>query len=411
MVGLLLAFLAWTPGKPKDEIIQEGTAAGVMSAIWFASFALLEKIRWTGPGRVLALAAGVTALLFNLCVSGGIGFPSVALLLWVMAALALNALPQAPQERFGRHWLGRVAPVPVALAVVLVYLTDFFNPVTEAAKYARAAQHDTLLLMGVPEDPKAEPGQRPRRDVNIVRDILPAWEKAIEADPRNAAYHLQAATWYGETWKLHPHGNRLFLEAVGHALVVHGPTQKRDRSAALDPENKEGFLTGYRLQRMYADWKGSLRDDPKQPVERAVEQQHHYWNAADLLRAAVLRDPTEARLHFQLAETLFLLEKTSREVNRQADQAAREKEKEAGQLAQLTDPVSAESRRQALRSVQEMQALARQMTAEADAAGREARQQAQTAQELDAAAPTRARKLTEPQREQVRQWLKAASPS
>jgi hypothetical protein len=405
MVGLLLAFMAWTPGKVKDEIIQEGTAAGVMAVVWFASFALFEKISWTGPGRAVTLAAGVLALVLNLSVSGGISFPSVALMLWLMMALALNALPQTPKMWLGRHWLGRVVPVPLLLALCVVYSSKILNPVTEGMKYARYANDRAMLLLGQP----GEEGRKPRRDVSAAREILPALEKAIEEDPGNAAHHLQAAHWYGEAWQLHPGNLQLYLLAIGRAAEVHGLPWQRDKNPGLDPEDKDAYLAGARIRKMYADRLSLMADDPKDPLARPRERYRHYDNAAELLHHAVMRDPTEARLHYQLAEVLFLLEKAADDLRQQAGKAARQRRQEAQQTP--AGLAFEGARRDAEEAARGMEFLEAQAAQRKEAAGREARRQAQIAHDLDVAVPVPTRKLTDPQRAQVRQWLKAPSPS
>ena len=66
--------------------------SGVRSVVWFAVFALLEGTSWRGPSRTVAISAGLAALLLNLCVSGGIAWPSVAQPLWLLAALAVGGV-------------------------------------------------------------------------------------------------------------------------------------------------------------------------------------------------------------------------------------------------------------------------------------------------------------------------------
>ena len=87
MFGLLLTFVLRISELPKDEIVSETVKAGVASVFWFGAFALFEQIRWSKQARLLVLVAGVTAMLLNLLVSGGINDPSVAGLLWCAAAL------------------------------------------------------------------------------------------------------------------------------------------------------------------------------------------------------------------------------------------------------------------------------------------------------------------------------------
>src|SRR5262249_4356652 len=125
MAGLTLGFVLWALGQTgenaADAILFGGLMAALRSGIWFAAFAVLERVPWIGAGRGLALVVGVAALLVNLTVSGGIALPSVALPLWVVAALALNTLARPAGERPPRSWVGAVVPVPLLIAACLVY--------------------------------------------------------------------------------------------------------------------------------------------------------------------------------------------------------------------------------------------------------------------------------------------------
>ena len=103
--GLLLGFVVRAMGQTPDGVLVEGAMAAVRSLIWLMVFALVYALPWSGRGKVLALAGGVTALLLNLLVSGGINFPSVAQPLWVMVALTLNALP-IPTAEPGKTSIG-----------------------------------------------------------------------------------------------------------------------------------------------------------------------------------------------------------------------------------------------------------------------------------------------------------------
>src|SRR5207248_976603 len=76
MAGLILGFVLWALGQSgdnaADEILLGGLIAAVRSVIWFAAFAVFERVPWPAPVRAPLLAVGVAALLLNLSVSGGI---------------------------------------------------------------------------------------------------------------------------------------------------------------------------------------------------------------------------------------------------------------------------------------------------------------------------------------------------
>ncbi len=138
MIGLLLGFLVRTvPGSP-DIVLPEAVAAIVRSLVWFAAFALLQGIRWRGATWVLACAAGVAVLLMHLMVADGISVPGVAQPLWLLAALALNGLPESPRPTRERL-LGYVAPLALSGAAALLCGMQVFQPVTTARAAERRA--------------------------------------------------------------------------------------------------------------------------------------------------------------------------------------------------------------------------------------------------------------------------------
>src|SRR5207302_8283040 len=66
MIGLLVGFVFRALPLSGETITAEALAAAARAVVWFATFALLHGIRWTGATRVLACAAGVAALLLHL---------------------------------------------------------------------------------------------------------------------------------------------------------------------------------------------------------------------------------------------------------------------------------------------------------------------------------------------------------
>ena len=119
MLGLLLAFFLRVSesGLSREDIMPEAVKAGVASVFWFGAFALFEQIRWSKQARLLVLAAGVTAMLLNFLVSGGINVPSVAGPLWCATALALNAANLMPNP-WGSHFKPLLyVPLPLFAAV------------------------------------------------------------------------------------------------------------------------------------------------------------------------------------------------------------------------------------------------------------------------------------------------------
>jgi hypothetical protein len=268
----------------------------------------------------------VAALLLNLLVSGGIAMPSVAQPLWVIAALALNSMDPVPTiaPRF-TNWLPRMLPLPLLGGIGLAYFLLLFYPVVScgnALSKARSSYAEWReKLARIPEG-NMEINIRAGRFLRTA--ILGPLENAVEADPTNAVAWLELAEWYGEQVKISP-----APEVIGRALRCAQQVQ------LLDPDNKEPHLFKYNLHILIA----------QALSQRAKEE---YGLAAAAMHAAVERDPTNARLEYQLAETLF--------------------------LADL--PV-------------------------------EGRRHATTARELDEQATRRERELTPAQREQIRKWVAA----
>jgi hypothetical protein len=285
--GLLFALLLRAFGEPGENIIREAVASGVRSVIWFLAFALFDSIPWTGPSRTLALTAGVLALLVNLTVSGGIGFPALATLLWVVAALALNG-NQPDRVWTARGWLGRVLPLPVLTVVLLLYLSVFL-PVSdcltardEARRYFEPALG--LIHEALDQTPTASDAASKIMTAGtyLHRGVLKPLEQAAAADPTNAGPLVELANWNRERWRLFPGERGLREKAVGYAR----------RAQKLDPDGKDGYLAEYYLYVTFA----------RHAKQNAAEQ---YASAAAALEKAVRLDPTEARLRFLLAEAYF----------------------------------------------------------------------------------------------------------
>lgn len=340
MAGLLLAFLLRVPGMTSpDEILIEGLLSGGRALVWFAAFALLDGLPWTPLAYRGALAAGVVAAFLNMLVSGGLQAPSLMQPLCVVAALALAA--PAPLAVSPRSWLTRFLPLPVLAAVCLGYLLLVLYPTSRATGELREARGYGVLGWQTVVEPRLreqlakDPAPKEKlqalhaADAWLKARILAPLERAAREDPADIEPLLALAHWTGERWKLFPGDPEIARRAVLYAVLAQ----------QLDPEGRDGYLTEYRLRLQFAQ----RAQDPAQVKEQ-------YGLAARALRQVVDRDPTEARLRYQLADVLF----------------------------QAGDSVLG-------------------------------RRQAEEAARLDELATEPGRRLSEPQREQVRQWL-AATP-
>src|SRR5262249_24357413 len=160
--------------------------------------ALLERVAWRGATRALALAAGVAAMLLNLTVSGGISFPSVPLNLWVMAALALNALPIQPVPRTPRLSITSMLPPPLLASRAFVDLSTVLLPNTECyADLAAAREYYLPYRQKMAEGAKRKlpPGQGEFAIAGaLLQDkIIPVLGKAVASDPQDAVPHIELA--------------------------------------------------------------------------------------------------------------------------------------------------------------------------------------------------------------------------
>jgi O-antigen ligase len=298
VAGLLLGFLLRAGDLSAEDMLKEGLLSGLRSLLWFAVFILFDGVDWSSRSRTLAITAGVAALLLNLCVSGGIAFPSVAQPLWVLVALALNGAEPQAEPRPSRTWLAAVWPLPLLAGAGLAYLVFVFLPVTSCAgalDQARLHYGDDPQLTGwrnqvLPrwsqQIKEGTPQDKARATANAVaylkQFILEPLEAAVHDDPGASVPLVELAYWYQERWKLLPDPEPAYRKALDYALLA----QK------LDPDSSEGYLAEYQLHKLVAE----------RFKERAKEQ---YGLAARAFQAVVDRDLTEARLHYELAEVLF----------------------------------------------------------------------------------------------------------
>jgi hypothetical protein len=305
MAGLLLGFLLRAGDLSLDVLPTEAVLSGVRSIVWLAVFALLEGIPWTGPSRTLALVAGVTALLLNLCISGGIAWPSVAQPLWAVAALALLSTPQSALHYPSRRYsvLSRALPLPILAGVAVVYLLLVFWPVTRSVSYqAEAWGHygndpglagwrNVMAPRWRAQMAEAgfDKGKATRdADLYLTRNILSPLLFAVREDPSDSKPPIELARWYLEEWGLFAalEQNQLAAESIKRAVA------SAKRAQLIDRDNKEAFAREYEVYRQLAE---------RYPG-RATE---FLKNALAPLKKWVDLHPTEAALQYQLAATLM----------------------------------------------------------------------------------------------------------
>ncbi len=311
MLGLLLGFVLRVQESVPEVIVAEAINAGLRSLVWFAAFALFERVAWTERGLAAALTAGVAALLLNLCVSGGIGFPSVAGPLLVCVALALAVVRPAPAAWLSRQRWFLTFPVPVLVGVGLVYFVFIFFPVTGSASAARRGLGNGLRFFA--EMDKKEGERTLGEPAVFVRDnVLGLLKDAVNADPDNARTHVLLAGWYGRAYRIFlPPNDRTRERAVEEARTAQ----------QLDPEGRAGYQAEYQLRKEFAEFMKELRErevqaeskekDPKKKPAHArqaalldVRARDQYRRAAAALLRYLPNDPHDPRLRYDVADAL-----------------------------------------------------------------------------------------------------------
>jgi len=220
-----------------------------LSAV-LAAFTLRD---WVREGRLSAplLVAAAGALLLNLLAAGGIGFPGVALSLWLLLALCLTAAEgfPPPLER-GRAW--RTAAVVEAL---LLAVTCYFT-----------AYRPTLTTQGLLARAEAEPRQ--------ARELL---RQAVDADPWGSEAPGRLAAVEFEVWRRNPAEDwRTFAAAAEEALA----------------RNPYSSSLWFRIGEMFAEANRLLPDE-----ELARQAVVHFRRAAELY-------PTLPLAHARLSQAL-----------------------------------------------------------------------------------------------------------
>jgi tetratricopeptide (TPR) repeat protein len=332
MVGLTLGFVLRVSGLGPDEILIEGLVTGVSCVLWFAAFGLLDNVAWEGPSQVLAMVAGVAALLLNLGVSGGIAYPSVAQPLWTVAALALA---DRAVLRPSQSWFAIVLPLPLVAVVSFFYFSAAFYPVASCsgslaqARAAEAYWKDKVepewyaklsqKALSPQEKLQATQGARAFVDDRIVKVL----KEAAAADPTDAYPHLQLAVWQGREWQMlsllrefgdNPRHSEVRRREVRtkQLELSKSALDEADEAWRLDPASLDGYRTVYALASQFADapdLKESSeelsREEEEKNKQRRQLRRAQAATAAAAARLMLQRDPTETELHYRLADALF----------------------------------------------------------------------------------------------------------
>jgi O-antigen ligase len=302
MFGLLLGFVLRVNTATPGNIMAETYSAAVRSVVWFAAFALLERLAWTDRGRVLALTTGIAALLLNLCVSGGIGFPSLAGPLWVALALALNAAVLRPVP-----WLSRgaalILPLPIFIGLFLGYGVYLLYPVLESDSLMREAVQAVAYFQSEVKKAPSERSSGIRNNPRefIKKGVIARLEQAARLTPEDARIYVQLAWGTYQVWESSQQRARRELPMAEQALL-HG-----EKATQLDPHGPGGYLVQYEIRMRYAkimeDDAERMRKGHGDPVlvnDREQTAREQYRLGAEKLEEYLPNDPHDATLHYML---------------------------------------------------------------------------------------------------------------
>ncbi|GIW79116.1 MAG: hypothetical protein KatS3mg105_0923 [Gemmatales bacterium] len=310
IAGLTLAFMltasTFHGADAPDQIVLFTAETAGRTVLWFASFALLESIGWQGSSRSAALTMGVGAVLINLCVSGGIAFPSVAQPMWVAVALALACARIATPREISTK-IVVLASLPILAGIALFYFFVTYYPTTSAnQKRQSARQHYALydeLLQRADQEPdkyrQSLTYQKAERYFKTA--IQEPLEAAVKADPDFADCRVDLAECYGRLWLYYypKRGNieRVRIQALAQAHLA----------TDSDPQGIAGWRVIYWLN--------------MEAAQRSREKSEEFYEkAAYAMKQIVDRVPNNAHYRFQLAHAL-LLANDQVEAARQAQRA------------------------------------------------------------------------------------------
>ncbi len=348
-IGIALSFalrVHW-----QEPGIDEALSVVLRLVAWLSAMAVLIHVPWSSGTCIVVLAAGAAALLLNLLVSGGIAFFSVATPLWAVLALSLNLVSPALDKRPS----GATRLIPLLfLPLAVLYALAIYFPLTSAFGQASEASR---LLADYRAGGRRQLHWRFSPYQQIEKNVVAPLRAAVATDPGYARLHVLLAEGTMELAKLAAAAkdtktvNKLTEEAFRHSL----------RAQELCPEDTNLYFARAR------HW-----------LERAnlasgTEAATLTLNAAAEINRAIPYDPTEARLHLQLADLLFMGAS-------KLDEAAK-KEPEPERLEELR------------RRAKEATALALQA--------------AEEALRLDEAITWAGRKLSNPERVRLDRWLTA----
>jgi hypothetical protein len=302
MFGLLLGFVLRVDQASPNTVIAEAIVAGVRSVVWFAAFGLFERLEWSARGRALALTAGVLGLFVNLCVSGGIAFPSVAGPMWIAVALALNARSLEPSTWLSRPGPAMILPLPILGTLALGYGLYVFYPISSSDSLQREAVQRAAYF-------RAEGGKSrsigPNPSAWLQKNVVDRLEQAARLTPEDARLQVQLARWYVLLWERNLLVTHRSDVGIAEKAILHA-----HRAEQLDPDGGQGYLAEYHLLMQFGSIKVEVAKngpnrDPLHVHELEVTARQQYEKAAEVLERYLPNDPTSPQLQYDLARAWF----------------------------------------------------------------------------------------------------------
>jgi O-antigen ligase len=301
MLGLLLGFVLRISTATPGAILTETYSAGLRALVWFGAFGLFERIYWSDRGRVLALTTGIVALLLNLCVSGGIGVPSVAGPLLIALALALNASSLRPSPWLSRAGAAMILPLPIFLGLFLGYGIYILYPILASDSLVREAVEAVVSFNSEKDRPPAQPS------AFIQKRVVEPLEQAARQTRDDARIYAQLAWWTDVVWNLKRQRSRTSDVGIAERALLYGV-----RATQLDPRGAPGYLVQYRLRMEYAtlneDSANKARQEHGDPLFIGAREQtarDQYKLAAQIVGQFLPNDPHDTALHYNLALAWF----------------------------------------------------------------------------------------------------------
>ena len=295
MAGLVLGFVMRALPLAPEQIKTEAVIAGVRAVVWFGAFALVYGIRWSGASRILACVAGVATLLIHAALAGGLTVPGLSQPMWILAALALNGLPERALS-WGNTLVGGVMILALTgLAALLCYFQSF-QPMIDSAGPNRStlAVGQRYLDFRGYVFPENEPNALPQKET-ILRGIIEELEAATKTDSQNARLWVDLANWNGELFAEFPNSQ------LGLKARLEGGEAAR-KAQELDPLGVAGFQAEARIQlltvrraRFITPRSGADLADIGRSAEAAL----------GLFAQLVKTDPNNPRILAQFAEAYF----------------------------------------------------------------------------------------------------------